>query len=250
MGQISKQGTPLDGMDKINKEEESKTLAFAVRAYSRADRHQVRSLCCNTGYFGYPVESVFQDRKWFADFNTSYYLRFEPDSCYVAEERRETPRIIGYILGCKHPVKFNLIFYPFIATPLILKAVMKSLFRIYDTKSKAYIKHLIIKGSRERPKRPSRTAHFHFNVEKGYRNKGVGRALIRTLFRHFLENSVHDVYGELLHAEKLRDESFYTAHGFKFYDKKPTSIQKEGFGRIHWVTVTARIEETKDIFDL
>ena len=237
-------------MYKINKEEESKTLAFAVRAYRREDRHPVRSLCCDTGHFGHPVERVFQDRKWFADFNTGYYLRFEPESCYVAEERRKTPRIIGYILGCKHPVKFNLIFYPFIATPLILKAVMKSLFGIYDTKSKAYLKHLIIKGSRERPKRPRRTAHFHFNVEKGYRNRGVGRALIRTLFRHFLENNVHDVYGELLHAEKQREESFYTSHGFKFYDKKPTSIQEEEFGRIHWVTVTARIEETKDIFDL
>jgi len=238
------------GMDKAKNQEESKTLDFTVRAYRRADRNQVRSLCCSTGHFGQPVDSVFQDRKWFADFHTSYYLRLESDSCYVAEASGESPKIIGYILGCRHPTTFNLVFYPFIATPLILKALVKSLFRVYDPKSRAYIKDLVIKGSRERPKRPKRTAHFHFNVEKGYRNKGVGRALIRSLFRHFLENHVHNVYGELLHAEKLRDESFYTSHGFKFYDKKPTSVQEEEFGRIHWVTVTARIEETRDIFDL
>jgi len=242
---------PHNDMNKLKKEEEeNKSLAFTVRPYRRADRRQVRSLCCDTGHFGHPVDSIFQDRRWFADFNTGYYLRFESDCCYVAVERREGYRVIGYILGCKHPIKFSLVFYPFIATPLILKALMKSLFRVYDTKSKAYIKRLIIKGSHERPKRPRRTAHFHFNVEKGYRNKGVGKALIRALFRHFLENSVHDVYGELLHAEKLRDESFYTGHGFKFYDKKPTSVQDEEFGRIQWVTVTARIEETKNIFDL
>ncbi len=237
-------------VNKIKNEEESKTLNFTVRAYRRGDRNQVRLLCCDTGHFGSPVDSVFQDRKWFADFNTGYYLRFEPDSCYVAEAGQENPNIIGYILGCRHPMKFNLVFYPFIAAPLILKAAVKSLFRIYDAKSRAYIKRLIAKGSRERPKRPRRTSHFHFNVAKGYRNRGVGRALIRALFRHFLENRVHTVYGELLHAEKLRDESFYTAHGFKLYDKKPTSIQEKEFGRIHWVTVTARIEETRDIFDI
>lgn len=237
-------------VNKIKKEEGSKTWDFTVRAYRRTDRNQVRSLCCDTGQFGHPVDSAFQDRKWFADFHTTYYLRFEPDSCYVAEVQRESHRIVGYILGCKHPTKFNLVFYPFIAIPLILKALVKSLFRVYDKKSKAYIKDLIVKGSLERPKRPKRTAHFHFNVEKGYRNRGVGKALIRTLFRHFLENHVHDVCGELLHAEKLRDESFYTLHGFKFYDKKPATIPGGELGRIHWVTVTARIEETRDIFDL
>jgi len=237
-------------MDKTKNKQESKTLDFTVRAYRRADRNQVRLLCCETGHFGHPVNSIFQDRKWFADFNTSYYLRFEPDSCYVAEQGQENLNIIGYILGCKHPARYNLIFYPFIATPLILKALMKSLFRVYDKKSQSYIKDLIIKGSRERPKRPKRTAHFHFNVKKGNRNQGVGRALIQSLFRHFLENHVHEVYGELLHSEKLRDQSFYTVHGFKLYDKKPTSLPGGKWGRIHWVTVTARIEETRDIFDL
>jgi GNAT superfamily N-acetyltransferase len=225
-------------------------MDFSVRPYRRADRNQVRSLCCNTGYFGQPVDSVFQDRKWFADFHTGYYLRFESDSCYVAEVPGENPRIIGYILGCRHPTTFNLVFYPFFAIPLILKALVKSLFRVYDPKSRAYIKDLIIKGSRERPKRPKRTAHFHFNVQKGYRNKGIGRALIRTLFRHFLEHHVHDVYGELLHAERLRNESFYTVHGFQFYDKKPATMLGGEWGKIHWVTVTARIEDTRGIFDL
>jgi GNAT superfamily N-acetyltransferase len=236
-------------MDKIKKEKIRETQTFTVRAYQKSDRNQIRSLCCDTGYFGYPVDRVFLDRKWFADFNTNYYLRFEQDSCFVAEEPGGTSQIIGYILGCRHPLRFNLVFYHLIDIPLILKASIKSFIKIYDKKSRDYIKRLIGKGSRERPKRPKRTAHFHFNVAKGYRNKGVGKALIRVLFRHFLENQIHDVYGELLHAENLRDESFYTTHGFKFYDKKPTSIQEEKFGRIHWVTVTARIEETSDVFD-
>ncbi len=223
------------------------TRSFSVRAYLPEDKENIRSLCCDTGYFGFPVESVFQDRKWFADLNTSYYLKFEPDSCFIAEDK---DTLIGYIFGTRHPLKHSIFFYLLIATPLILKAVVKSFLGIYDKKSRNYIKQLIVKGMHERPRRPTRTAHFHFNVKKGYRNKGVGRALIRTLLRHFLRHGIKNVYGETLHAEKFRDKSFYTDHGFRFYDKKLTTFASREFGKIEWVTVTARIEELRDIFNL
>ncbi len=223
------------------------TLSYTVRAYRPEDKENIRSLCCDTGYFGFPVESVFQDKKWFADFNTCYYLKFEPDSCFIAQDNNT---FIGYIYGTRHPLKYSIFFYSFIAIPLILKAVMKSFLGIYDKKSRTYIKHLIIEGRHERPRRPKRTAHFHFNVKKGYRNKGVGRALIRTLFRHFLKHGIQDVYGETLHAEKFRDKSFYTDHGFRLFDKKLTTIAGDEFGKIEWLTVTGRIEELRDIFNL
>lgn len=223
------------------------TLPFIVRAYLPEDKENIRSLCCDTGYFGFPIESVFQDRKWFAAFNTGYYLNFEADSCFIAEDN---DTFIGYIYGTRHPLKYSLFFYPLIAIPLILKAIVKSFLGKYDEKSKIYIKNLIAKGRRERPRRPKRTAHFHFNVKQGYRNKGVGKALIQTFFRHLLKHGIQDVYGEVLHAEKFRDKSFYTDHGFRFFDKKLTTLAGKEFGNIEWVTVTARIEELRDVFSL
>ncbi len=91
---------------------------------------------------------------------------------------------------------------------------------------------------------------FHFNGKQGYRNQGVGRALFVTLMKKFLENSVERVYGELLHPEKLRDESFYTAHGFEIYDKKPTSLLGEQYGRVYMMTVTADLRKLKKVFRL
>ncbi|MFQ6037572.1 MAG: GNAT family N-acetyltransferase [Candidatus Aminicenantales bacterium] len=225
--------------------EEPAAPRVRIRPSRSEDREAVRHLCCETGYFGQPIDRVFSDRKWFADFHTNYYLRHEHDSCFVAEAEG---RIIGYILGCRHPRKFFWVYYPLVAVPLVLKALGKSLLGLYDQKSRLYIKRLILSGSRERPRRPRHTPHFHFNVEAGSRNRGVGRALIRELFRHFLKNGVEQVYGELLHAEKLRDESFYTSHGFRFYDRRPTSLGGEEFGKISWITVIARILDTRDIF--
>lgn len=220
---------------------------FSIRPYNPRFKEGIRALCCDTGYLGYPVESVFQDRAWFADFNTHYYLEYEPDVCFVAEADN---KVIGYILGCRRPKKFSFIFYPFIAVPLMLKAAWKSFAGIYDRKSRQYIKNLVFKGSRERAKRPKGAAHFHFNVRHGYRNQGVGRALIVALMRIFQESGVKRVYGELLHPEKLRDENFYTAHGFEIYDKKRTTLLGEEFGPVYMMTVVADMRRLKEVFGL
>lgn len=108
--------------------------------------------------------------------------------------------IVGYTLGSRHPLKYNLLFYPFIACPLFFVAFLKCLTKAYDEKIRAYIKKLVLNGSRERPKRPKKAAHFHLNIKEGYRRRGVGKALARTLFRHFLEKGVGQVFGELLYG--------------------------------------------------
>src|SRR5512135_12128 len=49
-----------------------------IRNYREADRSTIRRLCCDTGFLGNPVDSVFQDRELFADLFTKPYLNHEP----------------------------------------------------------------------------------------------------------------------------------------------------------------------------
>lgn len=218
-----------------------------VRPFIPEDKEKIRALCCDTGYLGQPIDRIFQDRKLFADLNTKYYLKYEPDSCFVAEADGD---IIGYVLGCKYPCKYSLIFYFFIAIPLFLKAFLKCFTKRYDKKSRTYIKNIVFKGMKERPKRPKKAAHAHINIKEGFRQKGVGKALFITLLKHFWKNGVEKIYGELFHVEKLRDESFYTSHGFRVYDKKPTSILGEEWGKAYLVSVIANLNELKDLWHL
>ena len=233
-------------MDKGQGNEEP-IFSFSIRPYRPADKHAVRVLCCDTGYFGQPIDIIFRDREWFADLNTGYYLRYEPDLCFVAEANKQ---LIGYVLGCSRPLKYAFLFYTLIAPPLFVKAFVKCFFRIYDSKSRDYIKKLVLKGSRERPKKPSRAAHFHVNIKQGFRRKGVGKALVRTLFKNLLKKGINNVYGELFHVENLRDESFYTSHGALIFDKKPTTIFGPEWGQVYMMSVLIKLNETKDIWKL
>ncbi|MCX7869289.1 MAG: hypothetical protein N2322_04990, partial [Terrimicrobiaceae bacterium] len=78
---------------------------FLVRPYRPEDRAAVRALCCDTGYLGKPIDPVFEDRELFADYLTSYYTDFEPESCFVLEQGG---KVKGYLLGSRRPFRQQL----------------------------------------------------------------------------------------------------------------------------------------------
>ena len=76
-----------------------------IRSYRASDRSAVRRLCCETGFLGEPIDPVYEDRQFFADFLTSYYLDHEPESSFVLEVDGE---IRGYLLGSRRPLRNQL----------------------------------------------------------------------------------------------------------------------------------------------
>lgn len=217
-------------------------LEYSVRPYRPEDREKVRDLCCETGFFGYPIEHIFLDKKWFADLNTKYYLKHEPDSCFVAES---DGKLIGYNLGCKHPRKYNCLFYSTIAIPLFVKAFLKCFFKVYDKKSRMFITGLVFKASRERPKKLKNAAHLHMNIKTGYRTHGVGRALGKALVKNFDENGVDWVCGEVFHSDKMRDVSYYSSWGFQIYDKKVSTLFGDKPGKIYMISVIGSLKDPR-----
>lgn len=224
-------------------------FTYTIRAYSPPDREKVREICCDTGYLGEPIDEVFEDRKWFADLNISYYLKYEPESCFVAEVNQE---IIGYITGSKYPLKHAFTFYLKIAVPLFLKAFVKCVTCSYSKKSRTYLKKLVFRGSTERARRPKRTAHFHINVREGYRMKGVAKSLVRSLFLHFLDHHIHSVHAELFYSDRIRPERFYRHYGFKIFDKRPTLILENKKGPLYTMSlfIDLKDERAKSIWKL
>src|ERR1043166_6603380 len=78
---------------------------YSIRGYRASDRAAVRSLCCATGFFGTPIDPVFEDRELFADFLTTYYIDHEPESSFVLQVDGE---IRGYLLGSRKPLQNQL----------------------------------------------------------------------------------------------------------------------------------------------
>jgi hypothetical protein len=72
----------------------------AVRPYDPQDREAVRRICCDTGFFGQPIDPLFLDRDLFADLMTGPYLDYEPEWAWVAES---CGAVVGYLLASVHP---------------------------------------------------------------------------------------------------------------------------------------------------
>src|SRR5260221_5385756 len=75
---------------------------FTLRSYQAADRARIRTLCCETGFLGNPIDPVFEDRELFADYLTAYYTDWEPESAFVLLVNGE---IRGYLLGSRFPFR-------------------------------------------------------------------------------------------------------------------------------------------------
>ncbi len=215
---------------------------FSIRPYQPSDNEDIRALCCATGFFGNPIDRIFQDKKWFADLNTKYYLKFEPDSCFVAESGGQ---LIGYVLGCKRPHQYGFLFYALIAVPLFFQSLWKCLTCAYDKKSRLFILGLIFKASRQRSKRKKKASHLHINIKEGYRTQGVGRALGKAIVHNFDRNNVQWICGETFHSDKMRDMSYYKPWGFRIYDKKETTLFGDRMGKIFLISVVANLKEPK-----
>ena len=59
--------------------------ASTVRKYRPEDRSAVRAICYETGLLGDPIDPYFGCLELFADFWTTYYTDYEPESCFAAE---------------------------------------------------------------------------------------------------------------------------------------------------------------------
>ena len=79
--------------------------SFTIRSFRKIDREAVRRLCCDTGFLGAPIDPVYEDRQLFADFLTTYYTDWEPESSFVIEVGGE---IRGYLLGSRKPLRNQL----------------------------------------------------------------------------------------------------------------------------------------------
>ncbi len=80
-------------------EDAASYIVRPYRAEGGRDRLGIREVFRLTGLFGDPVERYFPAPDFIADAMVEYYLRFEPDWAFVAEDVL-TRQVIGYITGC------------------------------------------------------------------------------------------------------------------------------------------------------
>jgi hypothetical protein len=192
-----------------------------VRPYERRDRDAIRWLCCQTGFLGKPIDPVFEDRELFADYLTSYYTDWEPESCFVLESGGE---VKGYILGSRRPYLQQ--FYNFFHN---IGLFARGMFRYgrYNKPTREFILWILRNSWREVPAAPRRTAHIHFNVLPEAQSLAGTRCLFNACLDYLRDAGEKAVFGQFVTFESRRGAKLIERYGFRILERREISKYKD-----------------------
>jgi hypothetical protein len=192
-----------------------------LRRYQDRDRNGVRRICCETGFLGNPIDSVYRDPELFADLFTNPYLDYEPEWSLVVECEG---RVAGYLTGSVTP-QFN---------RTLMKAgfqtACKMLTRLLTGKygqhprSEQFVRWVLTRGLMEQPKHPDGAAHLHLNLEKPLRWGAVARRLLSTYEYMLSSAGIDHYYAKFFSCPQRNPERMYHRLGFEVYDRMESTI--------------------------
>jgi GNAT superfamily N-acetyltransferase len=194
-----------------------------IRPYAAGDREAVRQIAYDTAFLGGSGATFFDDREALEDFLTSYFIDYEPESCFVAGSG---PQVIGYLMGAKNSAAkrrglFGRLFFKAIKRSVILRkknivfifACLRS-FLMGEFKAPDF--------SREYP------ATLHTNIIEGFRSQGIGARLIVAYLDYLRKEKVGGVHFATLSD---RAANFYEKNGFTLLYKNKRSYFRNILGR-------------------
>lgn len=185
-----------------------------IRPYQQSDRETVRRLCCETGYLGQAIDPVFEDRELFADYLTSFYTDWEPESTFLVVHEGE---VKGYLMGSRRTFLQQI--YNFF---LNFSLLARGLFRYprYNAASRAFVRWILLNAWREVPAAPRRMPHFHFNMLPEAQGFGTARELLVQYLQHLRAHGEKYVFGQVVTFEERRGARIFERFGFRVVEKK------------------------------
>jgi hypothetical protein len=218
----------------------SQEKPFTIRSYRKTDRDAVRRLCCQTGFLGTPIDPVYEDRQLFADFLTTYYTDWEPESSFVVEIDGE---IRGYLLGSRKPL-LNQLYSFWQNISLFLKALTRY-FR-YHQASRRFVRWTLVHGWREVPAAPRRVPHFHINLLPDARKMSTTRALMSAYLSYLYRCGEKRVYGQIVTFESRRGEQMFERYGFKVLNRAEITKYKAFYPQSVYLSTVIKNLETAE----
>jgi hypothetical protein len=195
--------------------------AVTIRKYRESDRDEVRRICCDTGFLGEPIESIFKDRELFADLFTNVYLDYEPDWSLVAES---DGKVVGYLLGSVNPhFSRTLMLSGFQTACKMLHRLLTGSYHQHP-RSEQFVRWVLTKGLKEQPGHPEGAGHLHVNLERAFRWGSVARALLMTFERRLISSGVDHYYAKFFSCSQRNPERMYDRLGFQVYDRMASTI--------------------------
>jgi hypothetical protein len=192
-----------------------------VRQYREDDREELRRICCETGFLGFPIDPIYQDRELFADLFTNPYLDYEPEWTLVVETG---DRIAGYLMGTVNPNFHRILMLSGFHTAC--KMISRLLTGRYadHPRSEQFVRWVLVRGLMEQPKHPENAGHLHMNLERPLRWGSVARRLLAMYEEMLAAADLDHYYVKFFSCSQRNPERMYHRLKFEIYDRVLSTI--------------------------
>jgi len=157
-----------------------------IRKYEDSDCDDVLNISYRTGYMGNDLEGTgrFDDAKLFGYFFCIYYLIYEKEHCFVAVDKDNNYKVVGYIIGTLNTKNQHRLF----VQKMLLKIIRRLTYTLlkYPRTFRSIMNITKNKSWRFIPKAFYSTypVHFHINILNEYQGKGIGNSLLVKFEEH------------------------------------------------------------------
>lgn len=199
-----------------------------IRNYrpDQGDEHQMGDLAFNNALLGEPFDAICSCKQWFSDVVLSPYLQHQPENVYVAVHK-PSGRLIGYLTGSMGGQKFEKLQYEMVRKKALSLALSVSMpWSYFDHSNRSFATHVIFKGERERPSHPESGVHWHYQIDKDFRGRGIGTKLLQLFINEAIDAEFDLVWAEVM-AYKEKPPEYFKNRGWSIYDARPTTIFRD-----------------------
>lgn len=209
-----------------------------IAKYAPEDRAEVRRICFETGFLGRPLHGIVDNRDFFLDLATHYYLDVEPAGIFVA---KDGAAVAGYIL-----VRSKMAAFEALERNYFILRSLRQLFRFWQFSRKDvryYLGYLLsyLRGEFRYPVFEEYPAVLHINVSAECHGKGVGNMLFDAMFSYLKEQNCPGVQLRTT-SENANAFTFFTKHGFRTLASNESNFYTAfGYGKVHNVLMGRKL---------
>lgn len=188
-----------------------------------SDEKQMRDLVWDNAFLGEPFDTICSAKGFFGDVVLRPYIKYQPENIHVAIDSA-SGKLVGYLTGSMGGAQFERAQYEMVKGRVKSLAVSLAMpWNFFDTATRSFAAHIIFRGESERPAHPEGGAHWHFQIDKDFRGKGIGTKLLRQFIADVIKSDLSLLWGEVMvYPEKPR--GYFEDRGWGIHDVKPTGI--------------------------
>jgi ribosomal protein S18 acetylase RimI-like enzyme len=206
-----------------------------IRKFKDTDRDEVRSIATATAT-GYPRT----DLQLVADLITEYYVTYEPEHLLVGEASGE---VVGYLSGCFDSSRCRWLKGTRVIPKSIVKALVRGEVGWRELRYLGSFIYVAVHGGLRSSPPAGYPAHFHINVAKNWRGKGLGTQLAKKFLKMLSDNGISGVHVRV-RKNARRASRFFRSLGFKRENGYPVLVAEENkFRTSRSIIYTRKINE-------